>query len=784
MPSIPMGPGRRVAPRAATPTATGEAIGADTGRAMQQFGQAAFNVGLTDIELDARQRAVEEQKLRQQRESADKAAGIAALGTAKIQMREGVAGVAQRILSGELDDINARSEWDSIRTRVIEDVTRDLPGHIKETVSGAAKQQAAELASIELGNASRTRLRDVTRANLLTSLEGYERDAIDNRPKALQMAASALQKLGPDAGMGQDDQFRALQGLRERTAYNEGDRLLLAAGRSIPALDQVQDRINSDDFADLSPERRQTLEVRIANRRQSILHEQEVARNRAEAAHERRVKDAERAYEAAQSVFDGGAVLDDESAAATERAVAGTPYAAAFKNLVETGAQRANFGALTPRRQEELLIRMRVHVSENGASPERMERLNKYEAIAQRTQKQVNEDALEWGVRTRLLQEHVPIDASSIPALVQSLGDRISQAKLVSARLGAPVSPLFAHEAPELAKLLGGMPAAQRASAIQALASVMPEAQGQALARQMAKQDLPTALAFGLSTDRTTEGRPTGELVLKGAEALKNKTVKADEAAEMGWTASIWDHLGKIRMAPEQAQLTADAAKFILAGRMAEGSNATPKEIEWAVNLALGGRMTERNGTTFVLPPGVGAGDFSLRLRTYPAGEVASQLPDGKVYVRGQPMELQQFLNALPSAALVQAGRGRYAVQAGGTIATNSARVPVTITAERAPDLPRVEPGMIESGNIDLTNRPRVRNADGSISTVRSIGVNIDGQEILLPTVSDDGRIMSDEQAIAQYRKTGRHLGKFNSAAASDAYAQKLHQQQERLYAR
>jgi hypothetical protein len=91
--------------------------------------------------------------------------------------------------------------------------------------------------------------------------------------------------------------------------------------------------------------------------------------------------------------------------------------------------------------------------------------------------------------------------------------------------------------------------------------------------------------------------------------------------------------------------------------------------------------------------------------------------------------------------------------------------------------------GMVEPGNIDLTKRPRVQNADGSVSTVRSMGVNIDGKEVLVPTVSDDGRIMSDQEAIDTYRRTGRHLGKFSSPAAADAYAQNLHLAQEKLYA-
>ena len=90
--------------------------------------------------------------------------------------------------------------------------------------------------------------------------------------------------------------------------------------------------------------------------------------------------------------------------------------------------------------------------------------------------------------------------------------------------------------------------------------------------------------------------------------------------------------------------------------------------------------------------------------------------------------------------------------------------------------------GLLASGNIDLSARPTVHNPDGSISTVRSITIT-DGQgrAILIPTVVGN-RVVSDQEAVDHYRKTGQNLGVFDNETDADAYAQQLHEQQAREY--
>lgn len=87
--------------------------------------------------------------------------------------------------------------------------------------------------------------------------------------------------------------------------------------------------------------------------------------------------------------------------------------------------------------------------------------------------------------------------------------------------------------------------------------------------------------------------------------------------------------------------------------------------------------------------------------------------------------------------------------------------------------------GLRVPGNIDLYAQPKVKNPAGGTSTVYSFSVNLDGQEVLLPRVTPDGRLLSEAQAIKEYERTGRHLGIFDSPDSATRYAEQLHRDYE-----
>jgi hypothetical protein len=88
--------------------------------------------------------------------------------------------------------------------------------------------------------------------------------------------------------------------------------------------------------------------------------------------------------------------------------------------------------------------------------------------------------------------------------------------------------------------------------------------------------------------------------------------------------------------------------------------------------------------------------------------------------------------------------------------------------------------GMTQAGNIQLAGRPLVKTPNG-VGTIRSTSVNIDGREVLIPTIYDNSLHTVDE-AIARYMATGKHLGIFDTPAHATNAGEYLSNLQGRNY--
>lgn len=85
------------------------------------------------------------------------------------------------------------------------------------------------------------------------------------------------------------------------------------------------------------------------------------------------------------------------------------------------------------------------------------------------------------------------------------------------------------------------------------------------------------------------------------------------------------------------------------------------------------------------------------------------------------------------------------------------------------PSLISGDEGLVVPGNVNLFNRPSVWNPEaGGYSSVYSTSFNVNGLEVLVPRISDDGRVLSEDEALEQYLRTGKHLGIFEDPESAN----------------
>lgn len=479
-------------------------------------------------------------------------------------------------------------------------------------------------------------------------------------------AANALVDQNP-AGFLERAGMRSAKGAKGKT----GDRAEDAAARvaSDPLLSSLdpQDMRRVLDRASMLVTQQEAAAAAEAERRARL----------AEIEANRRARAADQAWNILSSRTMAGVATDPVGDRALLKAIEGTPYAAEYRRLAAEIPKRQAFGMLPPAQMQAQIDALIAQRNERGTSKALEDQLAMLREIKGAADKAYADSPLRAS-QMYGLQNVAPIDTSSLPALVQTIGVRAPQATLAGQQVGRGASPLLPEEVPAVARAFATLNPDQKGQFIAQLAQRVPGDQLQAMAKQLDGHDRPLALAMAAGAGMTTQGRTTAELVLRGAQAVKDKAIKIEGGAEFGLKAQIAAAVGDAIPGATRKDVI-DAAVLISVAKQAEGNSISTTG---AVNLAIGGSIVEHNGRRVPVPVGVDETGLKTRMQTYPQAEVAAQSDDGWVYLPGgRKMGVPEFLAALPDAQLEPVGMGRFAVRSGGSLVLGKNRRPVVVTA-------------------------------------------------------------------------------------------------------
>lgn len=607
------------------------------------------------------------------RDAADRATAVRSVHAGRDSLAAAKDEIVELVRTGELPKEEAANRWQE-RSREISAAHLEgvSPKYAPDTQADIESQGARF--TRDVSHAITQRNQSDVRSGLDSTFEAAQRLYMKDPAAANAMVDGAIAEFGPHSGLAPDQIAKAKQSWTENTRFTKAGELILGARRDNKALDKVSVALQGDEFTALDPQKKLQLQTQIEGFKVSNQQHAEAEARRLQAAREHQLKEAEAAYGAASSLVMTGKMLSPEYVAQVTKKTAGTPFADALPDLIKQAPERSAFGMQSLTVMDATISQARAQLNVHGTDPKIEKHVTELERIRDQAKKDYAEDPMLAAQERGIVKSIAPVNVHDVPSLLGTLAERTAQASLVSQQIGQPVSPLLKQEAETVGKMLNLLPVEQRSTAIAQLAQTVGPEQASALGRQMAPKDKATGIALGMAGDRTTAGRYTSELVLKGAQAIKDKAVKEDNVALTGIRARVAAEIGNAYPNQELRATMIEAATLAEYGLQSEGGGDPSR----AVSLVTGG-ITERAGKKLPLPRGMSADDFDKKISTISPAALRTALPAGQVWVSGTSMKLDDFLKQVPQSALIHAGQGRYAVQSGTGIATNAAGVPLIL---------------------------------------------------------------------------------------------------------
>lgn len=483
-----------------------------------------------------------------------------------------------------------------------------------------------------------------------------------------------------NAGITPDHAQKMKQAFKESvfyTAFNS------AAENAVEANDpsglaEVRRQLNSEDGTAIDPQKRTMLSHRIFGYEQHVLAKIASAQNAADAEQLRRENSAVDMYNKVLDLSVSGKSLDTQTIKDATETVAGTKTQNDMLELLQKQPVIAGFATKPATQRASIINSLEADANANGTSPLAAKMVTQLHTLNDKVTAGYQNNPWQQAQTSGVILDAQTFDASKPDSAFGIVDARMKDIGKVDIAAGMKVSPFQPQEIVQLEKSIRGLPPEQAGPYLGQLGEKIGDLDRiNMVAADLDKSNRPMSLAFKLGTDRSTAGRTASEFVLRGAQALKDKTVKADDTVLAGWRAEI---AGKVRgtMGDQEAENDIiDSAYYVRAAFEQDGiqspgyklTQTNDNAIKWVIGLPM-----ERAGVKTLLPRGMDESQFNDKLKTLTPDSLRSVSP--VFYSRGNPIKPEQLANRMQEFGMRRDGTGRYIPSNNGA--------PITIDAAGA----------------------------------------------------------------------------------------------------
>lgn len=654
-----------------------DAFGAGIGRAVEQAGQVGMQVAGREIAIadaEEKQRVREEQA--EAKRLASEARRVKAL-TAQANVSNGLADLQTEIETGlnegTIPKEKAAEVYATRSTKLLEEGTKDVDPEHQELVRATSLGDVGRGRS-NVGKLVKARDQADIKAGGLQFFEQMQRQAVRG-PKEADEAIAKVKEFwtatAASAGENAAAAQQRVQQFAERVRFQQATSLVNAdPGAAMKALK------DPNYLPELDPQQRtslmQTADVRVTQ-----------AANRAEIAARANERKLEREWTAAQTVLDAGKALDPAYAADLQRKFKGTPYERALGSLMSEGPANAAFVGQPVPMQQRLLEELQGRMNREGATPELVKQYKKLETAHKAAASDIKADPYMAAAERGVIRELSQLNLTDLQSLPGQLVKRSEDAGRVSQWAGGEVSLFRPGEAAKVAEVMAALPPKDRAGVMAGLSKAMTPGQMRAFGQQLGAKDESLAAAAILSAQgaKTTGGRLASEIVLSGADAIKEGRVKWTDGGRSQVDVRVEiDQLTRGAFLSETAQRAAgDAAMAAYAGLLAEKGSA---DVGQAVRLVTGGIM-ERGGQKLIKPYGWSDSQVEQALESFTPERVAALTGGQRARLGDRQMTDKELAGLIPNATLGPSGKpGAYTLSIGGRMVMGGNGRPLVVPLE------------------------------------------------------------------------------------------------------